>query len=61
VCAGLATLMRKPRRLPRAAMEMQTIVVQYQPVTRAEIEQVRGASLLSRATWPPAAESVRAR
>jgi segregation and condensation protein B len=53
--------MRKPRRLPRAAMEMQTIVVQYQPVTRAEIEQVRGASLLSRATWPPAAESVRAR
>jgi segregation and condensation protein B len=41
----LATVMRKPRRLPRAAMEMLAIVAQYQPVARAEIEQVRGASV----------------
>jgi len=41
----LETVMRKPRRLPRAAMEMLAIVAQYQPVTRAEIEQIRGASL----------------
>jgi segregation and condensation protein B len=52
--------MRKPRRLPRAAMETLAIVAQYQPLTRAETEQVRGASL-SPATWPPAVELVRAR
>ena len=37
--------MRKPRRLPRAALEMLAIVAQYQPVTRSEIEQIQGASL----------------
>jgi segregation and condensation protein B len=41
----LAAVMRKPRRLPRAAMEMLAIVAQYQPVTRSEIEQIRGVSL----------------
>lgn len=41
----LTTVMQKPRRLPRAAMEMLAIVAQYQPVTRAEIEQIRGASV----------------
>ena len=41
----LATVMQKPRRLPRVAMEMLAIVAQYQPLTRAEIEHIRGASL----------------
>jgi segregation and condensation protein B len=34
-----------PRRLPRAAMETLAVVAYHQPVTRAEIEEVRGASL----------------
>ena len=34
-----------PRRLPRAAMETLAIIAYHQPVTRAEIEQIRGASL----------------
>jgi len=38
-------VMRTPRRLPRAAREMLAIVAQYQPLTRAEIEQIHGASL----------------
>ncbi|MDE2008142.1 MAG: SMC-Scp complex subunit ScpB, partial [Rhodospirillales bacterium] len=45
----LAPKLRKvveiPRRLPRAAMEALAIVAWHQPVTRAEIEEVRGASL----------------
>src|SRR5690349_13864194 len=41
----LSALMQKPRRLLRAAMEMLAIIAQYQPVTRAEIEEIRGASL----------------
>ncbi len=41
----LATVMEKPRRLPRVAMEVLAIVAQYQPVTRAEIEDIRGVSL----------------
>ncbi len=34
-----------PRRLPRAAMETLAIVAYHQPITRAEIETFRGASL----------------
>jgi segregation and condensation protein B len=34
-----------PRRLPRAAMEVLAIIAYHQPVTRPEIEQMRGASL----------------
>ncbi|MBX5453785.1 MAG: SMC-Scp complex subunit ScpB [Acidobacteriia bacterium] len=34
-----------PRRLPRAAMETLAIIAYHQPLTRAEIEQIRGASL----------------
>jgi segregation and condensation protein B len=34
-----------PRRLPRAAMETLAIVAYHQPVTRAEIEEIRGATL----------------
>ena len=45
----LALALRKvvavPRRLPRAAMEGLAIVAWHQPVTRAEIEEIRGASL----------------
>lgn len=45
----LAPQLRKvisvPRRLPRVAMETLAIVAYHQPVTRAEIEAIRGASL----------------
>jgi segregation and condensation protein B len=34
-----------PRRLPRAAMETLAIIAYHQPVTRPEIEEIRGASL----------------
>jgi segregation and condensation protein B len=47
--ADLAPALRRviqvPRRLPRVAMETLAIVAYHQPVTRAEIEQIRGASL----------------
>jgi segregation and condensation protein B len=47
--ADLAPKLRRvvqvPRRLPRAAMETLAIVAYHQPVTRAEIEEIRGASL----------------
>jgi segregation and condensation protein B len=47
--ADVAPLLRKvvelPRRLPRAAMETLAIVAYHQPVTRPEIEDIRGASL----------------
>jgi segregation and condensation protein B len=45
----LAPLLRKvieiPRRLPRVAMETLAIVAYHQPVTRPEIEEIRGTSL----------------
>jgi len=45
----LAPRLRKvveiPRRLPRVAMETLAIIAYHQPVTRAEIEEIRGASL----------------
>ncbi len=45
----LALTLRKvvelPRRLPRVAMETLAIVAYHQPVTRTEIEEIRGASL----------------
>ena len=45
----LAPALRKvrdvPRRLPRVAMETLAIVAYHQPVTRGEIEEIRGASL----------------
>ena len=34
-----------PKRLPRAAMEALAVIAWHQPVTRAEIEEIRGASL----------------
>lgn len=45
----LAPMLRRvvevPRRLPRAAMETLAIIAYHQPVTRAEIEEIRGVSL----------------
>lgn len=35
----------EPRRLGRAALEVLAIVAYHQPVTRAEIEQIRGVSM----------------
>ncbi len=47
--ADLAPLLRRvvaqPRRLPRAAMETLAIIAYHQPVTRPEIEEMRGTSL----------------
>jgi segregation and condensation protein B len=34
-----------PRRLPRAALETIAVIAYHQPVTRAEIEDIRGVSL----------------
>jgi segregation and condensation protein B len=35
----------QPRRLPRAALETLAVIAYHQPVTRAEIEEIRGVSL----------------
>jgi segregation and condensation protein B len=47
--ADLGPVLRKivelPRRLPRVAMETLAIVAYHQPLTRTEIEEIRGASL----------------
>ena len=45
LAATLRRVVARPRRLPRAAMETAAIVAYHQPVTRPEIEQIRGASL----------------
>ena len=42
---ALRQVLPQPRRLPRAAMETLAIVAYHQPVTRPEIEEMRGASL----------------
>jgi segregation and condensation protein B len=34
-----------PRKLPRAALETLAVIAYHQPVTRAEIEEIRGVSL----------------
>ncbi len=41
----LVQVVERKRRLPRAAMEVLAVVAYHQPVTRAEIEERRGASL----------------
>jgi len=43
--AHLRKIVELPRRLPRVAMETLSIVAYHQPVTRSEIEEIRGASL----------------
>jgi segregation and condensation protein B len=42
---ALTRVIEVPRRLPRAAMEALSIIAYHQPVTRGEIEEIRGASL----------------
>jgi segregation and condensation protein B len=41
----LKRVIEQPRRLPRVAMETLAIIAYHQPVTRAEIEEIRGTSL----------------
>jgi segregation and condensation protein B len=41
----LTRVVQQKRRLPRAAMETLAVVAYHQPVTRTEIETIRGASL----------------
>ncbi len=45
VAPALRKVVEVPRRLPRVAMETLAIVAYHQPVTRGEIEEIRGASL----------------
>ncbi len=45
LAARLTRVISRPRRLPRVAMETLAIVAWHQPVTRAQIEEIRGASL----------------
>jgi segregation and condensation protein B len=42
---AITRVVEVPRRLPRVAMETLAIIAYHQPVTRAEIEEIRGASL----------------
>lgn len=41
----LTTVVERPRRLSRAAMEALAVVAYHQPCTRAEIETIRGVAL----------------
>jgi segregation and condensation protein B len=41
----LRKVVQVPRRLPRVAMETLAIIAYHQPVTRAEIEEIRGTAL----------------
>ncbi len=45
LAAALGAVLAAPRRLSRAGMEILAVVALHQPVTRAEIEAVRGAAL----------------
>lgn len=42
---ALTRIIEVPRRLPRAAMETLAIIAWHQPVTRADIEAIRGAAV----------------
>ena len=41
----LTRVISRPRRLPRVAMETLAIIAWHQPVTRAQVEEIRGAAL----------------
>ncbi len=41
----LKRVIQVPRRLPRVAMETLAIIAYHQPITRPEIEEIRGAAL----------------
>ena len=45
LAAQVRGLMTEARRLPRAAMESLVVIALHQPVTRAEIEAVRGVAV----------------
>jgi segregation and condensation protein B len=45
LAAELRTVLSETRRLPRVAMEVLAIIALYQPITRPEIEQIRGVGL----------------
>ncbi len=45
VAPALRKVVEVPRRLPRVAMETLAIIAYHQPVTRTEIEEIRGAAL----------------
>lgn len=45
LAARLRRVVQLPRRLPRVAMETLAIIAYHQPVTRPEIEELRGAAL----------------
>jgi segregation and condensation protein B len=45
LASRLRRVVQVPRRLPRVAMETLAIVAYHQPVTRPEIEEIRGAAL----------------
>jgi segregation and condensation protein B len=45
LASKLKIVITEPRRLSRAAMETLAIVAYYQPLTRAEIEEIRGVTL----------------
>lgn len=45
LAASLRKVVELPRRLPRVAMESLAIIAYHQPVTRTEIEEIRGAAL----------------
>ena len=45
IAPRLRRVIDAPRKLPRVAMETLAIVAYHQPVTRPEIEEIRGASL----------------
>ena len=42
---ALTRVVEVPRRLPRVAMETLAVIAWHQPVTRAEVEELRGAGL----------------
>jgi segregation and condensation protein B len=41
----LTRVIQRPRRLPRVAMETLAIIAWHQPVTRAQVEEIRGTAL----------------
>ena len=45
LASRLTRVIQRPRRLPRVAMETLAIIAWHQPVTRAQIEEIRGATL----------------
>ncbi len=45
IAPHLRKVVELPRRLPRVAMETLAIIAYHQPVTRTEIEEIRGAAL----------------